>query len=77
MSHKETLSTLAEIDKATLGFQRDVDQQWFLANRRGFLYLRDGRPVGYGYVGENSGPFALLDAADFPAVLARRKHRSG
>jgi GNAT superfamily N-acetyltransferase len=66
----ETLDMLATIDHETIGFQRNVDQQWFLANRRGFLYVRDGRPVGYGYVGENSGPFALLDAADFPAVLA-------
>ncbi len=66
----ETLDTLAAIDQETIGFRRDVDQQWFLANRRGFLYLRNGRPAGYGYVDENSGPFALLDATDFPAVLA-------
>jgi hypothetical protein len=26
--------------------------------------------VGYGYAGRQSGPFALLDPADFPAVLA-------
>jgi GNAT superfamily N-acetyltransferase len=69
-SSPETLSALAAIDKEIIGFQRNVDQQWFIANRRGFLYVRDGRPVGYGYVGHNSGPFALLDAADFPTVLA-------
>ena len=66
----ETLNTLADIDKDVIGFHRDADQQWLLANRQGFLYTRNGRPVGYGYVGEPSGPFALLDAADFPAVLA-------
>lgn len=70
-NNAETVSTLAAIDQAVIGFRRDVDQQWFLANRRGFLYVRNGRPIGYGYVGENSGPFALLDAADFPAVLAQ------
>lgn len=70
VNHAETISTLAAIDKETIGFRRDADQQWFLANRRGYLYVRDGRPAGYGYVGENSGPFALLDATDFPAVLA-------
>jgi hypothetical protein len=26
--------------------------------------------VGYGYTGQTNGPFALLDACDFPAVLA-------
>lgn len=67
---EEMVATLATIDTEVIGFQRDVDQRWFLANRRGYLYVRNGRPVGYGYVGETSGPFALLDAADFPAVLA-------
>ncbi|MCA9945148.1 MAG: GNAT family N-acetyltransferase [Anaerolineales bacterium] len=67
---ESTVATLAEIDAAVIGFRRDVDQRWFLANRRGFLYVRNGRPAGYGYVGQTSGPFALLNAADFPAVLA-------
>lgn len=66
----DTVSILSEIDTEVVGFRRDVDQQWFLANRQGFLYMRHGRPVGYGYVGKVSGPFGLLDAADFPAVLA-------
>ena len=41
-----------------------------MSDRQGYLYLRNGQPVGYGYVGHRSGPFALLDAADYPAVLA-------
>ncbi len=65
-----TVSTLAAIDGEVIGHRRDVDQRWFLANRRGYLYVRNGRPVGYGFVGETSGPFALLEATDFPAVLA-------
>ena len=66
----ETVSALAAIDTEVIGFRRDIDQQWFLTNRQGFLYVRNGRPVGYGYVGKSNGPFALLDAADYPAVLA-------
>jgi len=66
----ETMATLGEIDADVIGFRRDADQRWFLANRSGFLYVRNGRPVGYGYVGEASGPFALLDASDYPAILA-------
>ena len=31
--------------------------------------------MGYGYVGSNSGPFAVLDDNDFPAVLAHAESR--
>ncbi len=65
-----TLSALGGIDADVLGFQREVDHRWLLADRQGFLYRRDDQIVGYGYAGEKSGPFALLDPADFPAVLA-------
>lgn len=70
VNNPETLALLADIDAAVIGFRRNADQQWLLADRRGFLYVRHGRPVGYGYVGQVSGPFGLLDAADFPTVLA-------
>lgn len=66
----EVLATLAQIDRAILEHRRDDDHAWLLGNRQGYLYYRAGRPVGYGYVGRRSGPFALLDTADFPAVLA-------
>ena len=71
MSHSgDTLTVLAQIDHTLLGYQRDVDHLWLASNRQGFLYLRQGQPVGYGYIGYRSGPFALLQAADIPAVLA-------
>ena len=66
----DVLAAIAEIDSAILDHRRDEDHDWLLGDRQGYLYYRDGRPVGYGYVGKRSGPFALLDAADFPAVLA-------
>ncbi len=66
----ETLAALAALDQDVLGHQRDVDHSWLLATRAGYLYYRAGRPVGYGYVGESSGPFALLRPDDYPAVLA-------
>jgi GNAT superfamily N-acetyltransferase len=67
-----TLEVLGALDAAVLGYRRDVDHQWFLTSRSGFLYHHDDAPVGYGYVsrGSGSGPFALLDAADYPAALA-------
>jgi hypothetical protein len=67
----DTLDTLAELDQAILGHRRDADHTWLLNNRYGFLYVRNGAPVGYGYVGlEFQGPFALREDRDFPAVLA-------
>lgn len=66
----EVPESLSRIDADVLGHRRDVDHQWLLSDRQGFLYRRAGEVVGYGYVGEKSGPFALLDPADFPAVLA-------
>jgi hypothetical protein len=33
-------------------------------------------PPKYGYVGARSGPFALLDASDFPAVLGHAENQA-
>lgn len=66
----DALAALGEIDAAVIGHRREPVHRWLLGKRQGYLYRRDGRTVGYGYVGHNSGPFALEDAADFPAVLA-------
>ncbi|HLB47547.1 MAG TPA: GNAT family N-acetyltransferase [Anaerolineales bacterium] len=66
----ETFDALRDIDLALFGHRRDVDHAWLMTDRNGFLYRRDGQPVGYGYTGVQRGPFALLDAADIPAALA-------
>jgi GNAT superfamily N-acetyltransferase len=70
------LPILAELDRAILGHSRDTDHAWLLDIAQGYLYLRAGQPVGYGYVGRNYGPFALLDAADFAAVLAHAENEA-
>ena len=67
---EDTLRTVSEIDMKLLGFRRDIDHTWLRTERQGYIYLRQGQPVGYGYVGYRSGPFALFEAADTPAVLA-------
>lgn len=64
------LGALAAIDEEILGFRRDVDHQWLMGSRRGYLIRKDGQPVGYGYCGPRSGPCALLDARLYPTVLA-------
>lgn len=72
----EPLEHLGMIDQAILGYRRHVDHQWLLENRQGLFYRRNGRVVGYGYIGKNSGPFALLEARDFPAVLAHAEQQA-
>lgn len=66
----ENLDALARLDKQILGRRRDAEHSWLLSDRQGYLYRRDGRPVGYGYAGLSNGPFALLDGQDYPTVLA-------
>jgi len=66
----ETLDALNTLDEAIIGYRRQVDHEWLLSDRQGYLYRRDGQPIGYGYVGVQSGPFALLKADDFPPVLS-------
>jgi hypothetical protein len=66
----EQRASLDELDMAALGFRRGEDHAWLNSDRQGYLYYRAGRPVGYGYLGVRNGPFALLDASDYPAVLA-------
>jgi GNAT superfamily N-acetyltransferase len=72
-SSLETLAAIRQIDQAVLGFERDADHQFLLdqADRHMYLLHRNGELAGYAYFGKGTGPIALLDDADFPAVLAR------
>lgn len=69
----ETLAAIREIDRAVLGFARDADRDFLLgqADREVCLFYRGGDLAGYGFFGQRTGPIALLNEADFPAVLAR------
>ena len=58
------------IDKEIIGHARGVIHDWIATDRDGLVYKRNEEIVGYGYVGSSSGPFAVLDDNDFPAVLA-------
>lgn len=76
LSSPGALSQLAVLDETILGFKRMLTQTWLLKNRQGYLYMRNNQPVGYGYQGTANGPFALLDAADFPAALAHAESQA-
>ncbi len=64
------LDALTQIDRQVLGYRREAVHRWLISERQGWTYRRRDRVVGYGYEGQRAGPFALLDPADFPAVLA-------
>lgn len=78
-----TIARLAVIDRALLGYRRDVDHQWFATQRRGVVYRRGEEIVAYGYAPVASGwsgPYAALDPADLPRLLADAEteaHRAG
>jgi len=78
------MASVNAIDHNVLGHRREVDHRWFAEEREGYRYLRDGSMVGYGYVARpdrgGTGPFAVLDASDLPAVLSYaegRRHQLG
>jgi hypothetical protein len=66
-SHMEDIN---RIDREILDHSREHQHKWVAATRDGFGYKRDSKIVGYGYVGSSTGPFAVLDENDYPAVLA-------
>jgi GNAT superfamily N-acetyltransferase len=72
----ESIKEMGLLDSRLFGFRRDEDHWWLLGNRQGYLYYHGDRVVGYGYVGKRSGPFALLDAADYPAVLSHAENQA-
>jgi GNAT superfamily N-acetyltransferase len=71
MQHEIHLEAINRIDKQILGHVREPVHRWVATTRSGFAYRRNGEVVGYGYLGDSgTGPFALLDENDYPAVLA-------
>lgn len=70
MQLERHIQAINRIDGALIDHVRESVHRWITTSRDGFIYKRNGDVVGYGYVGPNSGPFALLDENDFPAVLA-------
>jgi hypothetical protein len=72
------LAEVARIERSVLGHDRGpVELAWLARAREGFLYRRDDRAVGYGFVSRNgSGPIGALDPADLPGILAHIEGRA-
>jgi len=64
------MQDIDRIDRKLISHKREGLHRWIITSRDGYIYRRQGAIVGYGYVGSSSGPFAVLDENDFPAVLA-------
>ena len=51
--------------------------EWLLSQREGWLYRRDGTPIGYAFVGKRgAGPIAALDPAALPDILLHVEGRA-
>jgi GNAT superfamily N-acetyltransferase len=65
------LAEVTAIERAVLGHVRgEAELRWLLEEREGYLYRRDGRSVGFAFVGHGgSGPVAALEVDDLPEQL--------
>lgn len=71
------LEAIRRIEREVLEFDRGEELSTMAAEREGYLYRRDGTPVGFAFVGvSGTGPIAALDFADQPAILAHVEARS-
>lgn len=69
------LEALNRIDREIIGHARGSIHEWLVSQRDGFVYKHGADVVGYGYLGDGNGPFAVLDDDDLPAVLAHAESR--
>ena len=69
---------LAALERAVLEFERGPDElAWLLEQREGYLYRRDGLPVGFGFIGRSgSGPIVALEPDDQVAILLHMEARA-
>jgi GNAT superfamily N-acetyltransferase len=72
------LQQLRVIEASVLEYARDeVEVQWLLEDREGYLYVRDDRAVGFAFVGKSgAGPMAALDPTDLPDILRHVEDRA-
>src|SRR5207248_9973902 len=72
------LSQIIAIEQEVLEYHRaEAELRWLLETREGFLYRRNGRSVGFSFVGRNgAGPIATLDPGDLPAELLHVEARA-
>ena len=70
------IAPLVELERAVIEFDRGDEFRWLLDQREGYLYRRDGRTVGFSFVGNGgSGPIAALEPDDLIPILGHVETR--
>ena len=86
----DDIPALAALERAVLEFDRGPDElAWLLEQREGYLYRRDGKAIGLGFIGQSrttpsvgtgpivrTGPIAALDPADQVPILLHIEARA-
>lgn len=74
----DDILALVAIERTVLEFDRGPDEvAWLLEQREGYLYRRNGEPVGLGFVGPSgTGPIATLEPADQVPILLHLEARA-
>lgn len=68
---------LVEIERAVLEFDRGDEFAWLLEQREGYLYRRNGSPIGSAFVSQvAAGPIAALDPNDMVPILRHVETRA-
>jgi GNAT superfamily N-acetyltransferase len=72
------LRLLSELERSVLEYARgEAEIRWLLEDREGHLYLRDGKAIGFAFVGKGGGgPMGALDPADLPEILLHVEGRA-
>jgi GNAT superfamily N-acetyltransferase len=67
----DALATISDIERSVVEFPRGTEElRWLAETRPGYLFTRDGQPIGYAFVAKGgAGPIAALEAAHLPSIL--------
>ena len=67
----QTFHDQRAIERQALGHQRsDEELGWLVEHRRAHLYKRDGRAIGFSFIGRDGvGPVAAKKPSDLPFIL--------
>ena len=71
------IGPLVEIERAVLEFDRGAEFGWLLSQREGYLYRREGVPIGYAFMNADlTGPVAALEPTDIVPILRHLEGRA-
>jgi GNAT superfamily N-acetyltransferase len=76
----DDIPELAALERSILEFDRGADElAWLLEQREGYLYRRDGRAVGFAFIGPSgtgTGPIGALEPTDQVPILLHAEARA-